>query len=99
NLRPQFRADASGLLVGSAGGARFVRKFVPWSAVATCEIRTTYPPWGEPTLIVPTLKGARGQTLLTLNLKALAKPDQKRLIKYIKAKLPKTALDPWDDPL
>jgi hypothetical protein len=96
--RPLIRADASGLL-GFTGGLGVRQKLVPWSDIASCEIITLYDPWGEATLAAPVLKDIQGRKLVARYFPNVAKPDQERLIKFIKAKLPKTVVDPWDEPL
>jgi hypothetical protein len=61
--------------------------------VATCEIETYYDTFGKPVIIRPILKGCDGKDLMVLNLMYTKMEDQERLVKYIKAKLPK----PKDD--
>ncbi len=62
---------------------------MPWSDVATCEIETFSNTFGEPVLVRPTLKGWNGESLMALYLLYTRMEDQDRLVKYIKAKLPK----------
>lgn len=90
----QARADSSGILAYPMGRP-LSQKFVPWSAVATCEIVTHFNTFGERTLIEPILKGSDGQTLLAVNLISIKIEDQERLVTYIRAKLPKPDEDPW----
>lgn len=92
---PQAVADSSGIR-GVPVGFHMQHRFVPWSAVATCEIETYHDTFGKPVLIRPILKGADGEPLLTLNLLSTAMEDQERLVKYIKAKLPKPKDDSWE---
>ena len=61
--------------------------------MATCEIETYFDTFGRPVFTRPTLKGWGGEALLSLNLLGVKMEDQERLVKYIKAKLPK----PKDD--
>jgi hypothetical protein len=89
------RADASGIL-GHPDGLHFRRKFVPWSEVALCEIHTYYDTFGSPRLLVPILRGWRGQELISLNVSGTRFRDQERLVKYIRAKLPKSRDDFWE---
>lgn len=93
--KPQAWADAAGI-TGYPIGLHFRRKFVPWSSVATCEIETYFDTFGKPAIIRPTLKDRDGKTLLKLNLISTKVVDQERLVKYIKAKLPKPQRDLWD---
>jgi hypothetical protein len=86
------RADASGLY-GYPLGFHFRRKFVPWSAVATCEIHTVYDTFGAPTLILPVLKDRYGRELMTPNLLHTRFEDQERLARYIRVKLAKAMDD------
>jgi hypothetical protein len=92
---PQAWADASGV-TGYPVGFNARRRSVPWSAVATCEIETYYDTFGKPVLVRPTLKGRDGEALLTLNLMYTKMEDQERLVKYIKARLPKPKEDFWE---
>jgi hypothetical protein len=64
--------------------------------VATCEIETHYDTFGNPLIIRPILKGNDDETLLVLNLLCTKIEDQERLVKYIKAKLPKPKDDLWE---
>jgi hypothetical protein len=93
--KPQAWADSSGIWALPVG--YHVRaRFVPWSQVATCEIETYHDTFGKPVIARPILKGTDGKLLLTPNLRFTRFEDQERLIKYIRAKLPKTKVDPWD---
>jgi hypothetical protein len=94
--RLRVRVDALGIAgYPMKGPSR--RQFIPWEDVATCEIVTTHDPMGEPVLICPVLKDAKGAQLLELNLKAIPMPDQERLVQYIRLKLPKAVIDPWEE--
>jgi hypothetical protein len=64
--------------------------------VATCEIETYFDTFGKPIIIRPVLKGCDGEALLTLNLLYTKIEDQERLVKYIKARLPKPNDDFWE---
>ena len=72
------------------------RKFVPWSDVQTCEIQTFYDPFGKPFLLRPILRGHNGEILMVLNLMQTKMNDQERIVKYVRAKLPKPQADPWE---
>jgi hypothetical protein len=93
--RPQAWADRDGITSYPSGYHPY-RRFVPWSAVATCEIETFYNTFGEPVLVRPILKGWDGESLMALYLLYTKMEDQERLVKYIKAKLPKPKVDLWD---
>jgi hypothetical protein len=90
--RPSVRADARGIH-GYPLGLHFRRRFVPWSVVATCEIRTVYDTYGTPTAILPILKDGQGRVLMVPNLVHTRFEDQERLARYIRAKLPKAKDD------
>jgi hypothetical protein len=92
---PQARADSSGI-TGLPVGYHMRSRFVPWSDVATCEIETYYDTFGKPVIIRPILKGSDGEPLMKLNLMYTTMDDQERLVKYIKAKLPKPKYDFWE---
>ena len=92
--KPQAWADASGI-TGYPVGFHFRRRCIPWSDVATCGIETHYDTFGKPVIIMPILKGWNDEPLITLNLQYTKLEDQERLVKYIKAKLPKPIDDPW----
>lgn len=93
--KPQAWADASGI-TGYSVGSSLRRKFVSWSRVASCEIVTRYDTFGKPVIIRPILKGFDNETLMTLNLAYTKKEDQERLVKYIKAMLPKPKYNDWE---
>lgn len=92
---PQARADASGIR-GAPVGFHLKTRFVPWSDVATCEIETYHDTFGKPIIIRPILKGWDGTALLALDLRYTKLEDQERLVKYIRARLPKPKLDVWE---
>ncbi len=93
--KPQAWADWSGV-TGYPVGFHVSRRFVPWSDVATCEIETDHDTFGKPVILRPILKGWYGEVLLTLNLRYTEMEDQERLVKYIRAKLPKSKEDFWE---
>ena len=93
--KPQAWADGAGI-TGYPVGHHVRRKFVPWSSVATCEIETCFDTFGEAAIVRPILIGGDGETLLMLNLLFTKVEDQERLVKYIKAKLPKPKVDFWE---
>lgn len=92
---PQARADSTGI-TGLPVGFHMRSRFVRWSDVATCEIETYYDTFGKPVIVRPILKGCDGESLMALNLMCTKMEDQERLLKYIRAKLPKTKDDPWE---
>jgi hypothetical protein len=92
--KPHARADSTGI-TGIPVGFHLSLRFVSWSDVATCEIETYYDTFGKPVIIKPTLKGYNDENLMALNLMYTKMDDQERLVKYIKAKLPKPK--PKDD--
>lgn len=94
------RADAVGI---TGPGARpplpiMRRCFVPWSRVAACQIVTDRDPSGRAATAFAILWDARGARLLRLNLTLFSEVDHDRLIKFLRRKLPKMMIDPWDDP-
>ena len=93
--KPQAWADSSGIWALPVG-FHLRARFVPWSEVATCEIETYHDTFGKPVIARPILKRADGKPLLTPNLLYTRFEDQERLIKYIRAKLPKPKVDLWD---
>lgn len=93
--KPQAWADASGI-TGYPVGPCFRRRCFPWSDVAMCEIETYYDTFGKPVIIRPILKGWHGEPLIVLNLMYTRMEDQERLVKYIKARLPKPKDDLWE---
>ena len=92
---PQAKADAQGI-TGYPSTQSLRRKHVPWPDILTCELQTLYDPFGKPILIRPILKGHNGKPLMELNLMYIKIEDQERIVKYIRAKLPKTQIDPWE---
>jgi hypothetical protein len=92
--RPQARADASGI-TGYPVGFHVRRRFVPWSEVATCEIETHYNTFGEPVIVRPILRSHAGEILMTMDLCTTIE-EQGRLVKYIKAKLPRAKDNFWE---
>jgi hypothetical protein len=92
---PQARADSDGI-TGYPSTRAWRRKFVPWSEVMTCEIQTVHNTFGKPVFLLPILKGRNGETLMRLNMMYVKLEDQERIVKYIKAKLPKSQIDPWE---
>jgi hypothetical protein len=92
---PQARADAEGV-TGYPSPRAVRRMFVPWSDVLTCEIQTIYDTFGKPVLLRPILRGHNGETLMELNLLQTPIAEQERVVKFIKARLPKTHVDPWE---
>lgn len=83
------RADIEGIF-GCPFGCHFRRKMVPWSEIETCELVTHHDTFGNLVLIVPVFKDASGTDVLKLDLTATPIEDQERLVKYIKARLPKS---------
>lgn len=93
--KPQAWADRDGI-TGYTTGHQIRRRFVPWSEIASCEIETFYDTFGKPVLIRPILKGWNGEPLMPLYLLYTSMEDQERLVKYIKARLPKPKDDFWE---
>lgn len=93
--KPRVWADADGI-TGHPLGFNIGHRSVSWSAVATCEIQTVFNTFGKPILIRPTLKGYDGNSLLALDLSYTKMEDQERLVKFIKARLPKSKEDFWE---
>jgi hypothetical protein len=71
-------------------------KRVPWSQIKTCEIVTYHNRSGKPILIQPDFKDVLGKQLLSLDLLRFNMPDQERLMKFIKTRLPKSPIETWD---
>ena len=92
---PQARADAEGV-TGYPSTRAMRRVFVPWSDVLTCEIQTIYDTFGKAILLRPILRGQNGETLMELNLMQTPLVEQDRIVKFIKSKLPKPQVDPWE---
>lgn len=93
--KPHAWVDRDGI-TGYSGLFCLLRRSVPWSDVAACEIVTYYNPFGQPVMIRPFLKGRDGKTLMALNPVGTTLHDQERLAKAIRAKLPKLKEDPWE---
>ena len=89
------RADSLGIF-GHPRGLPFRRKLVPCSQIDTCEIVTCYDIFGDCAAIQPVFKDRLGRDLLNLDLHRVMPVDQDRLIKYIKARLPKSPFEPWE---
>ncbi len=96
-IKPCARADTEGIHAFGLGTTRIMPTFIPWSEVATCEITTHFDTFGEPVISRPTLFDKHGNTLLRMDLTGITRFDQERLLKYIKAKLPKSKPDDWDE--
>jgi hypothetical protein len=94
-VKPIAWADREGI-TGYPVGFHVVRRFVPWSEVAACEIETFHDTFGKPVVVRPILKDRDGRALMALNLLLTRFEDQERLVKYIKAKLPKPKVDLWE---
>lgn len=86
------RADQRGVF-GFPARYALRRKLLPWSKIATCDIVTRHDPFGTPYLIVPVFKDELGRKLMTLSLYGVPMECQRRLVEYIKAKLPKARVD------
>ncbi|SIO27771.1 hypothetical protein SAMN05444166_3422 [Singulisphaera sp. GP187] len=95
NHTHRVHADCEGIFACPTGFC-FRRRFVPWSEIVICEIETRYDTFGSPLIIRPALKNQEGRVLLTLDLQCVRVEDQERLVKYIRAKLPKSKADPLD---
>lgn len=91
----QVRADSQGIL-GLPVGFHFRRRYVPWSDIESCEIVTYYNTFGDPTRILPIFKDRLGTKVLSLDLSLVMPSDRDRLVKYIKAKLPKSPVESFE---
>lgn len=92
---PLARVDTEG--VTSYRNANAMRQvFVPWSDVQTCEFQTMYDTFGKPILIKPVLRGRNGEKLMEINLLHAPMAQQEKLAKFIKMRLPKPQVDPWE---
>jgi hypothetical protein len=92
--RRYIRADSRGILGYTMGPPSGVR-LIPWSEVATCEIETAYDTFGSPVVIWLIFQDAGGKELMKLALWPSLE-DDRRLVKYVQAKLPKTKEDFWE---
>lgn len=88
--------DPSGISA-YAGGRRNKIRRVPWSEVATCEVETFRNTIGQTKMVRPVLKRENGETIMAVNLEYVSIEDQQRLVRYLKARLPKVKdrYDPW----
>jgi hypothetical protein len=86
-IRNQFvvRMDPGGILACPA----WLRTYIPWEKIASCDIAIGYNVFGEPATVVPVFKDQRGKELLRLNLSTAPPVDKDRMLKYIQEKLPK----------
>jgi hypothetical protein len=91
----QVRADCEGIL-GLPVGFHVRRRIVPWSDIESCEIVTYYNTFGDPTRILPVFKDRLGTKVLSLDLSMVMPSDGDRLVKYIKAKLPKSPIESFE---
>ncbi|WP_165226811.1 hypothetical protein [Aquisphaera insulae] len=85
--KPEAWADASGYM-GYAPGLRVGRRFVPWSEVAACTVRTRHDIWGQPIHTAVTLSDASGKPRVVSAFDSQLSEDPALLIKAIKAHLP-----------
>jgi hypothetical protein len=90
-----LRGDSKGIF-GQVVGFPRNEKRVPWSQIKACEIVTYYNRSAKPILIQPIFKDLAGKELLSLDLLPVKLPDQERLVKFIKTRLPKSPIDTWD---
>ena len=88
----QVRLDRYGVF-GYPARLALDRKLLPWSEVASCDIITRYDPFGRLYLIVPVFKDALGRKLMSLHMEQVPVEHQQRLVKSIKAKLPKARVE------
>jgi hypothetical protein len=86
------RANAEGVY-GASVGPSFRRRMVHWSDIESCEIVSQFDTFGKLILITPVFKDTFGGTVLKLDLSGARIEDQERLVKYIKAKLPRSMLE------
>ncbi len=87
-----LRADRRGVF-GYPARYALRRQLVPWSRIATCDIVTRHDPFGTPYLIAPVFKDEFGNRLISLSLWGIPMECQLRLVKYIKARLPKARFE------
>jgi hypothetical protein len=86
------RANVEGIY-GAPIGPYFRKRMVYWSDIESCEIASQFDTFGKLILITPEFKDTFGNTLLKLDLTGTRIEDQERLVKFIKAKLPKSKLE------
>ena len=86
------RADIEGIY-GAPVGPYFRNRMVHWSDIESCEIVSQFDTFGKLIRIMPVFKDTFGNTLLKLDLSGTRIEDQERLVKYIKAKLPRSKLE------
>jgi hypothetical protein len=70
----------------------FRRNSCLWAEIETCEIMTHFDIWGQSS-IRPVFQDQSGATLMRLDLSGVEPADRDRLLKYIKARLPRTQVD------
>ncbi len=73
------------------------RALVPWSEIATCDIVTRHDTFGAPYLIVPVFRDEFGGKLISVDLQDAPMEYQERLVKDIKARLPKARIELGED--
>ena len=66
-----------------------IRLFVPWSDMGEVQIVTAYDTFGKPVFMMPSLKGWNDEALIAMDFQYTKVEDQERLVRYIKAKLPR----------
>ena len=91
-IKPMTRVDAEGI-TGHPMYFRIWPKFIPWSAISTCEIFIHRDTFGVTKVIVPRFRDAAGRRLITLDLSLTPMPDQERIAQAIRAHLPKPPRD------
>ncbi len=76
------------VILGYPAGLPFIRKLVPWSEIASCDLITLYDPSGREVCFVPVFKNQAGEVLSKLNLAQVPLIDQARIARFINLKLP-----------
>ena len=92
-IRPTVRVDAAGVW-GYPRDLAVRRRFIPWSAIAACDLETWHNPDGKPIGTRPILLGPAGERLIRLDMTGLARADRDRLIRAIAARLPRAVRGP-----
>ena len=102
-IRQVFAWDGCVVRVDERGVFGFPSRFalrraqVPWSEIATCDIVTRHNTFGAPCLIVPVFRDEFGGKLISVDLQDAPMEYQERLVKDIKARLPKARVELGED--
>ncbi len=87
HLNAHTTVDATGIW-GYPRDLAIRRRFIPWSAIATCELETDHILKGKPISVRPILLDAAGHRLIRLDLGGVSLADRDRLIRAIQVRLP-----------